>query len=222
MAENSAPDQSVTDTPRPTPARKRGRPRQAPDEQAARQALLRAGLEFLTERGYASVGIDELIRAAGVPKGGFYYHFGSKAAFCSAVIEAYRAYFAARLDRAFGREDLSPLDRLAAFTADAEAGMARHHFRRGCLLGNLGQEMAALPEGFRDQIIAGFDDWQARTAACLKAAQQAGEIGPDHDPAELAAFFWSGWEGAVLRAKLDRSPDALRRFARGFFLMIST
>ncbi|HRA82069.1 MAG TPA: TetR family transcriptional regulator C-terminal domain-containing protein, partial [Thauera sp.] len=39
----------------------------------------------------------------------------------------------------------------------------------------------------------------------------------DADCARLAACFWIGWEGAVLRAKLERDPVALDLFA-GYFL----
>ena len=54
-------------------------------------------------------------------------------------------------------------------------------------------------------------------AECLAAAQQAGELAGSADPAELAAFFWIGWEGAVLRAKLERSDTPLALFAQFFF-----
>ncbi|WP_236638422.1 TetR family transcriptional regulator C-terminal domain-containing protein [Mangrovicoccus ximenensis] len=40
------------------------------------------------------------------------------------------------------------------------------------------------------------------------------------DPAGLAAVFWTGWEGAVLRAKLEAGPAPLRRFAAAFLEMI--
>ncbi len=84
-------------------------------------------------------------------------------------------------------------------------------------MGNLGQEMGVLPEIFRARLHRVFLDWQARTAACLNAAKDAGEIAPDEDCGTLATVFWIGWEGAVLGAKLERSPDALDIFARGFF-----
>ncbi|MBU2329469.1 MAG: TetR family transcriptional regulator C-terminal domain-containing protein, partial [Alphaproteobacteria bacterium] len=42
-----------------------------------------------------------------------------------------------------------------------------------------------------------------------------------HDPAKLAAIFWIGWEGAVLRAKLEQGPDPLILFADGFFAMLN-
>ena len=206
---------------RPDPPRRRGRPPRDRARQAeAREKLLRAGVALLTERGFGAVGLDEILSAVGVPKGSFYHYFGSKAEFGLALIEAYAAYFARKLDRWFLDESLAPLDRLRAFVADARAGMARHDWRRGCLVGNLGQEIGVLPEPFRDALRGVLADWEARTARLLEAARAAGEIAPDADPAALASHFWIGWEGAVLRAKLDRGPEPLERFADGFLRMI--
>ena len=201
--------------------RRRGRPPVAADDQIARKALMRAGLIYLTERGYSSVGVDEVLLASGVSKGSFYYHFGSKAAFGSALIDAYHGYFAAKLSAWFDKADMAPLDRFRGFIADAERGMAQHGFRRGCLIGNLGQEMAALPPEFGDRLIAVLEDWQCRTATCLRLARDAGQIPAHHDPDSLAAFFWIGWEGAVLRAKLERKAKPLRQFADGFLRLIT-
>ncbi len=153
----------------------------------------------------------------GVPKGSFYHYFDSKEAFGAELIARYDDYFARILQRHFDDTSRSPLARLRAFCADAQAGMARHAYQRGCLIGNLGQEMGALPESFRGQLREVFGAWQARTAACLSAAQTEGELSAQADCAQLAAFFWIGWEGAVLRAKLERSPAALEIFADGFF-----
>jgi TetR/AcrR family transcriptional repressor of nem operon len=171
----------------------------------------------LTEKGYSAVGIDEILRLAQVPKGSFYYYFDSKEAFGQALIASYAGYFATKLDRWLLDAAAPPLQRLRHFVADARAGMARHGFKRGCLVGNLGQEMGTLPESFRAQLQQVFLDWQARTAACLAEAQRAGEIAPQLDCAAMAHFFWIGWEGAVLRAKLERSPEALDVYAHGFF-----
>lgn len=205
----------------PAASRRRGRP---PREEArladARERLLRAGVAMLTERGFSAVGLDEILSAVGVPKGSFYHYFGNKAAFGLALVDAYAAYFAGKLDRWFLDESLSPLARLRAFVEDARAGMARFDYRRGCLVGNLGQEISALPDPFRDRLAAVFADWEARTARCLEAAKSAGEIDRDADCARLAGFFWIGWEGAVLRAKLERGLEPLDRFANGFFALL--
>lgn len=197
--------------------RRAGRPpRQDGAREQTRDALLRAGTEILTEHGFASTGIDMVLKRVGVPKGSFYYYFDSKEDFGAAVIERYAAYFAHKLDRWLLDEERPPLARLAAFVDDAKDGMARFDFRRGCLIGNLGQELGALNESYRLQLEAVFRDWQRRLAACLEAARGAGELAPGADPAALAEFFWIGWEGAVLRAKLVRSAAPLERFFDGF------
>ena len=197
--------------------RRRGRPPKADNSRnATRAVLIRAGVELLTEKGFSATGLDEILKRVGVPKGSFYHYFASKEAFGAALIEAYGASFAARLDRYFLDEAVGPLERLDNFVKAARRNMARHKFRRGCLIGNLGQEMSALPEGFRSLLTEVFSDWQQRTATCLKAAQQAGEISPAIDPDEMATFFWIGWEGAVLRAKLERSAAPLTKFHEGF------
>lgn len=198
--------------------RRRGRPpRHREDLIGTRELLLRAGLEVLTEKGFSATGIEEILSRVGVPKGSFYHYFDSKEAFGLDLIERYGEFFARKLDRHFCNPALSPLSRLRAFVIDATDGMARYQFRRGCLIGNLGQEMGALPESFRTRLMETFDDWQARFSACLVEAQQAGELPANADSAQLAAFFWIGWEGAVLRAKLERSAKPLEVFADFFF-----
>lgn len=197
--------------------RRRGRPaKDEGDHRASREALLSAGVAALTEKGFSATGIDEILRSVGVPKGSFYHFFGSKEAFGAELIARYDEYFIHKLDRYFLDETLSPLDRIDAFFADAERGMKRFGFRRGCLIGNLGQEMGALPEPFRAQLTNVLLGWQRRTAVVLEQARRAREIDAAADCAEWAAFLWTGWEGAVLRAKLERKAAPLQLFAKLF------
>ncbi|MCB1888178.1 MAG: TetR/AcrR family transcriptional regulator [Rhodocyclaceae bacterium] len=199
-------------------SRRRGRPpRSFEGRLDTRQALLRAGVEVLTEKGFTATGLDEILRRLGVPKGSFYHYFPSKEAFGMAVIDAYAIYFARKLDRALLDASRPPLTRIEAFVEDAARGMRRHGFRRGCLVGNLGQEMNTLPESFRARLLAVFEDWQSRLRTCLECARVDGSLAGDADCDALAEFFWIGWEGAVLRAKLEQDDAPLRRFADGFF-----
>jgi len=201
--------------------RKRGRPRKDQTLPGTpRSELLRVGVATLTEKGFSAVGIEEILSAASVPKGSFYHYFNSKDDFGLALIDAYSSYFSRKLDHWFNNQDRPPLQRIEDFIIDARNGMARYDFRRGCLVGNLGQEMGVLPEPFRARIASVFSDWQARTAKCLHAARVAEQISADADCEWLAAFFWIGWEGAVLRAKLERNAEALDAFAEGFFRLI--
>lgn len=204
-----------------SPPRRRGRPPKALSQALdTRTALIRAGIALLTEHGFLSTGIDQVLKAVGVPKGSFYHYFASKDDFGFAVIDAYGAYFAAKLDRWLTNPARLPLERLGDFVADAKAGMARFDFRRGCLIGNMGQELGGQHEEFRRRLDAVFVDWQARVAACLDDAKAAGQIRVAGDCQRWAAFFWIGWEGAILRAKLTRSVAPMDLFAETFFAML--
>lgn len=203
------------------PLRRRGRPPKVlTGHTSTREMLIRVGVVALTEKGFSATGLDEILRAAGVPKGSFYHYFESKESFGIELLQRYAQYFSRKLDGFFADSRHTPMQQLEAFTRDAEAAMQRFAFSRGCLVGNLGQEMGALPEAYRKHIKDVFADWERRTSECLTRAQAAGEIGAHHEPDRLAAFFWIGWEGAVLRAKLERRSQPLQTFADGFFAMI--
>ncbi|MFV3264193.1 TetR family transcriptional regulator C-terminal domain-containing protein, partial [Klebsiella pneumoniae] len=153
------PDTSAVLKPR------RGRPpkvdRQFDD---TRQALIRSGLEVLTETGYLAAGIDAVIKNIAVPKGSFYHCFKSKEAFGLAVLAAYGDFFAHKLDKFLLDDAVPPLERMAAFVRHAGQGMEKFQFRRGCLVGNLLQEAPLLPETFPQRLMAILAAWESRVA----------------------------------------------------------
>jgi len=187
---------------------------------ATRDVLIRCGMELLTEQGFSATGLDAVLKRATVPKGSFYHYFDSKEAFGAAVMDAYDDYFTRKLDHWLGNAARAPLDRLTDFVADAAQGMRKYHFTRGCLVGNLGQELGTLPAGFRERLDAILVGWQQRVARCLKAAQDAGSISVQFDAQRLGEFFWIAWEGAVLRARLMQSDRPLFHFIEMFLLTL--
>ena len=204
------------------PRRPRGRPSKSGSDYADTRALLvRTGVEVLTEQGMGASTLDQVLTRSGVPKGSFYHYFENKNAFVAAALDSYAGYFAAKLDRHLGNPALSPLSRLQAFVADACDGMARYQFQRGCLVGNLGQEVTCLEEPLRLRLEEIFRDWESRLSLCLAAAIEAGELRPGSDCAALAHAFWIGWEGAILRARLIRSSAPMTAFASLFSAALS-
>ena len=49
---------------------------------------------------------------------------------------------------------------------------------------------------------------------CLKAAVKSGELPATTDCKELAHFLYSSLQGAILQAKVERSPLPLKRFIK--------
>jgi len=196
---------------------RRGRPLKASAKGRDTKAeLIRSGLEHLTENGFASSGLDKILKNVGVPKGSFYFYFASKESFGHAVLSSYAQYFNKKLDVCLLDSSYTPLDRIKNFVEDAKHGMTRHHFKRGCLVGNLGQEVDLLPDSFREKLIDIFDSWQNRITTCLKEAQLIGELSKEANCDDIAKYFWTGWEGAVSRAKLEKSVHPLDNYLAFF------
>jgi TetR/AcrR family transcriptional repressor of nem operon len=216
----SQPGEAAPDAPFPSSTSVPDRKTRAALRGDTRTALIRCGTAMCTERGFQVTGIDEVLKKVGVPKGSFYHFFENKHRFGEAVIENYAQYFQRKLDRNLSDAAHPPLQRLRNFIDEAQRGMAKFDFQRGCLVGNLGQELGGLNDSFRQQLEGVLLAWQAATANCLREAVAQGELPEDTDADQLAAFFWIGWEGAILRAKLTRDAEPLQVFADLFFVLL--
>lgn len=195
--------------------RRRGRPPKTDREFIDTKAqLIRSGLELITEYGYIAAGVEPIVKNVQVPKGSFYHYFKSKEDFGQQVLAAYGSYFAHKLDKHLLDETLSPLKRIDGFVENAKQGITQYQFKRGCLVGNMMQEVPQLSEAISTQLRKIITDWQHRVSRCLEQAKACGEIPASVNADSLASIFWSGWEGAVMRAKLFQSVEPLDEFWR--------
>ncbi len=172
---------------------------------------------IIARHGFNSTGIEAVLKAAKVPKGSFYYYFSSKQEFGLEVLD----HFAAGIDRiftAFLTDNTSPpLTRLRNCLESLVARFEQNNCSIGCLVANLGQELADQSEEFRQRLVDIFQSWMTHFERCLVEAGEAGEI-PDHlSPECLAEFFLSGFEGALLISKVQKSSAPLKNFINIFF-----
>ncbi len=182
-----------------------------------RESIIRTGADLIALKGFGATGINAVLIAAAVPKGSFYHYFSSKNDFGLAVIDTYAADYDAKLSAIFQDRSSSPLQRLRTYFDRAYEDMTACDFSRGCLIGNLGQELAAQNELFRSRLDQVFARWEQRFADCIAEAQTAGEVDTQLDARQIAGFLLAGWEGAVLRAKVLRSIEPMQRFEQVLF-----
>ncbi|WP_091645410.1 TetR/AcrR family transcriptional regulator [Aquisalimonas asiatica] len=187
-----------------------------------RQHIIQVGAQLILCNGFQATGINKVLDAAQVPKGSFYYYFSSKNDFGLAVIDDYARDYDQRLDETVSNPALTPLDRIRAYLEAASQDVIDCDFSKGCLIGNLGQELATQNEAFRSKLDTVFAGWERRFADCITEGQHAGEIPTDLDAAEAASLLLSGWQGAILRAKLIRSRQPLDQFQSLLFRKILT
>ena len=93
----------------------------------------------------------------------------------------------------------------------------KKEFREGCLLGNFGSELSEQSEIIRARVSKEFSTWSAMIANVIGEAQAEGQISKDLPAGTLAAFVLNGWEGALVRARVDKSKAALEQFVKVTF-----
>ncbi len=166
----------------------------------------------LVTKGYNGCGINEILISAKVPKGSFYHYFESKEALAQTVLQRYSDQVWGQLNAVLSDESLSPVEAINAALAGARDSIVADAFASGCLLGTLAQELANLDVPMVPKMQQLFRTWEVLFRAALDRACACGELPPETDTASLAGFILNGWEGAVLRAKLDKSAAPLDQF----------
>ena len=184
-----------------------------------REQLLAAGLETLHARGFNATGVQDIVDAAGVPKGSFYNHFASKDALGVEVVQLFAAKSAARR-RMLQDSSTAPLVRLRKYFEALNQIGAASGYARGCLLGNFSSELSAQSPAIRACLSTAFADWTEAVAAVIAEAQHAGAVPKTLAADQLATFLIDAWEGAVMRSKVERSRKPLDTFMAVTFTKI--
>jgi TetR/AcrR family transcriptional regulator, transcriptional repressor for nem operon len=123
-------------------------------EQAAenRERILDAATQRFRERGFAGIGVADLMKEAGLTHGGFYGHFASKedliAQACARASDRSRARWARLSERA-------PDNPLAEIARVYLTPQHRDSPGAGCLIAALGPDVARQGPAVRDAVTAG-------------------------------------------------------------------
>ena len=179
---------------------------------SVREQLIASAVEVFHSRGFNGCSVQDIVDAAGVPKGSFYNHFDSKEALGVEVVRAYAALVGAYVVEAGAADILSgegtPLQRIRAYFEAVIEQNVSCGVRKGCLLGNFAIELAPHSAEIAAAVTGALDNWSAAVALVLAQAQDAGELSQDADVDSLARYLVDGYEGAATRAKLigDRAP----------------
>lgn len=153
--------------------------KQARSEQT-RRLLLEAAAVLLWRDGYSDTSLIDIAHAAGITKGGLYFHFSSKDQICDEVQEAAVAVLREHVDR-------GPTSSSRALQRLADLGHALMRWldtdpRVGASF-RLAREMGAKDARFVSFAVA----WAAQVRQCVADARADGELGADV-PLDLATL----------------------------------
>lgn len=163
-----------------------------------RRRIVAAASAAFRERGVEGMGLDEIMRRAGLTHGGFYAHFRDKS---ELVAEACANAFDAAVVN---------LDRIAALpTAAARARLlidsylSKHHRDNrgsGCLIVAVGADMARLTGAAREGFAKGFALHLSRLENALRLSSDSAD---NHD---RVTHLMSSLVGALLFARATNDP----------------
>ncbi|MEU8399676.1 TetR/AcrR family transcriptional regulator [Nonomuraea sp. NPDC048892] len=177
----------------------------------AKERILSAAQTLIELRGYSALGVAEICKAAGVPKGSFYYFFASKEDLALAVIDEHWAVQRGDWERIL-RSDDPPLQRLRrlfeATQAVQHAGQQSCGTVSGCLFGNLTLEMSNQTEALRVRLQQIFGAQVDLVDEVVTEARERGEV-TVADTREAARSVVAQLEGQVLFAKLYNDTGRL-------------
>lgn len=174
-----------------------------------RLAIIREGARLIHARGFNNTGLSDILRAAGVPKGSFYFYFRNKEAFGLAVIDHYAAAITEAGKKILENGNAAPLQRLDKFFDFFLKAFQAADMQGGCPVGNLTQEMSDLSDSFRDRMAGVYSQITGLIAGCLGEARERGDIPSTLDAEKTAQFIFDSWEGAIMHMKLTRDLQPL-------------
>ncbi|WP_432254455.1 TetR/AcrR family transcriptional regulator [Limimaricola sp. AA108-03] len=169
-----------------------------------RQHILAIGRALVARHGYTGVGLSELLREAGVPKGSFYHFFKSKEAFGCALLDSFVEGYAEDLSATLGAPDKDARARLMAYFEGWRARQSGEAYEARCLVVKLSAEVAELSPGMRDVLDRGVSAIIARLAAVIREGAGDGSLPAHPNPHMLATTLYQIWLGASLMGALSR------------------
>ena len=183
---------------------------------SARERILEAAEQLMTQHGYEAVGVADLCRLADVKKGSFYHFFDSKQLLAIELLD--RGWDRARtgvFDEAFGDVDRGTVASISIYGDLLAANLATRQDDCGavvgCRVGNFAVELAVNDEVVRQRVAAILDEMRLVIEHAISAGIESGELSSEVDPPEVSLEILAHMEGLMVVAKAQQDPQVLNR-----------
>lgn len=179
--------------------------------------IIDKGTELFRKKGYNSVGINEVLKTCGIPKGSFYNFFESKEDFAIKALERYERMNVENAKIDLEDKSVSPLERVKNFYAKSINWNENDGCNAGCLINSLANEMAGTNENISKAVDKSFNEFLDMLSACLREAQDQNQVRTDMSAEDLAEYIHTGFFGSFSRMKMTRSRDYMDKWLKMTF-----
>ncbi len=176
---------------------------------STRESILTAAAELMRHKGFAAVGMKDVVAVSGAPIGSLYHHFpGGKTQIArEALVNAGVAYAMLIPALVAPYDDLG--EAIESVFAQAASDMADTGFANMCPVGSVAAEVADTVEELRDASSAIFTDWVDGGTAYFVSRGL-----PPHTARDVTITIISALEGAFILARTLRDAEPLRSVGR--------
>jgi TetR/AcrR family transcriptional regulator, transcriptional repressor for nem operon len=175
-----------------------------------RENIIAVGQRLIGARGFSAVGLNEILSAAGVPKGSFYHYFGSKDAFGVALLDSYFDEYLNDLDRTLAEPGLNMAQRLMNYWRIWQETQSFYDCQGKCLAVKLGAEVADMSEAMRATLNRGTAGIVSRLANAIETGVVEGTLSIEGDPESIAQSLYQLWLGASIMVKIVRNLEPFK------------
>ncbi len=175
------------------------------DQPNTKERIVLAAMKLFHNQGYHATGMADILRAAEVGSGSFYYFFESKEVVLLAVLDKYvELLHPAVMQPAFTLSD-DPIERIFVVLDRYRGFITDTNFKFGCPIGNLALEVAAEKPAVAEKIALNFSNWCKAIESCLQAARD--RLPGDLDMHGMSKFILTVMEGGVMQARAHKSIE---------------
>ena len=170
-----------------------------------RQEIIRKAAPLFNQRGYEGAALSDLMKAAGLEKGGIYWHFESKQQLAAEAFDyAWKLAMDTRFEATEGISgSVNRLKQIVRNFRDRRAGLVAG----GCPLLNTGVDSDDGNPQLREKARRALSSWLERLQTIIEEGQRRGEIPGDVDASELATLIISTLEESQMVSRLQRQDD---------------
>ncbi len=170
-----------------------------------KEDILNVGLDVFRRNGYHNVGINQILKESGIPKGSFYNFFESKEDFAQQVIRQYGETNTCWMKEFFEDCSLSPIECLKSFYTYMMNLNEEDEYCGGCLVNNMSVEVGRKSDPIGAEANQQFIGWLNVLASVISKGQDDNEITKEFSALELAEYIHAGFYGVLSRAKVTRN-----------------
>ena len=203
------------------------------DPEKTKERLLETAIQLVWQSNYDNVGVNEICARAGVTKGAFYHHFGSKADLYVAASRHYWEDLKKELDAIYSpaHTSLENLENLIQFviarqtdeglSSVAAQGDVEAPEVVGCPFFTCGAQVGVTEAKVRQASIEMAENGMRYYLALVRALKADGVLNGDPDPIQLGRMLFQYMQGLLIFARVMNSITTVETDLRaGFYRLL--